>query len=43
MKLVLYNDYQLGVLVGNRVVDAMSARCRTAMCSICRSPNSGRP
>jgi hypothetical protein len=25
MKLVLYNDYQLGVLVSNRVVDAMAA------------------
>ena len=25
MKLILYNDYQLGVLVGNRVVDAMAA------------------
>jgi hypothetical protein len=25
MKLVLYNDYQLGVLTGNRVVDAMAA------------------
>ena len=25
MKLVLYNDYRLGVIVGNRVVDAMAA------------------
>jgi hypothetical protein len=25
MKLILYNDYQLGVLVGDRVVDAMAA------------------
>ena len=33
MKLVLYNDYQLGVIQGDRVVDAMSARASEASAS----------